>query len=287
MRHALAVGILLASATAAANPKAVQATVKTSIVELGNLRDNDVLGFDSDAIVIDPAGLQIEMSSEDGCVSGAVANSFYGCNQASFTHKPGAISVGVDGGIAWFQAPFTVEAESDDPDSGKPSRSTSPMRFGGIAVGTGASWKIVAAMYTAPISDKELLKGTGGKPASGEPKLAGDKKLAGVVAGWFKTGFAPNAAKKGTLLASGTAPSEFKAGAAATKLAATWDKLELGATSVEAKLLAGGKIGWVTAQVTLPRKNGKGAVELKLAAIVVSDGDSWRWVSLQYQSPNR
>jgi hypothetical protein len=134
------------------------------------------------------------------------------------------------------------------------------------------------------ISDKKLLAGTSGTPASGAPKLTGDKKLAGVVAGWFSTGFAPNAAKKGMLIASGTSPTEVKSGAGATTLAKSWDKLKLGATAVDAQLLADGKVGWVTADVMLPRKNNKGAVSMKLAAIVVPDGDSWRWVSLMYQS---
>ena len=84
---------------------------------------------------------------------------------------------------------------------------------------------------------------------------------------------------------SGTSSAEFKTGDAATKLAASFDKLKLGATTVEAKLFANGAVGWVVADVTMPRKNGKGAVEMKLAVVVVPDGTSWRWVSMQYQFP--
>jgi hypothetical protein len=268
-------------ADASADSKAVEKLAKTSVTELAKLSDNTMLGFSDDALVISETGNPIDMKSSDGCVSGAVANAFYGCVQASIQHKVGTIAAGGDATLGWFQAPFTVIVTGDDPD-GKPSKpDKSAMRMGGIVVGS----EIVAAVYVRPISDKDLLKGTGGTPATGSPKLTGDQKLAGSVASWFSTGFAPAAAKKGTLIASGTSAAEFKSGTAAVTLAKSWDKLKLGAISVDAKLLGGGKIGWVTADVTMPRKSGKGAVEMKLVAIVVPDGDSWRWVSLMYQPP--
>jgi hypothetical protein len=159
------------------------------------------------------------------------------------------------------------------------------MRTGGILVKTGKQWQIVAQMYAQLVSDKELLAGTGGKPASGAPKLSGNTKLAGVVAGWFSSGFANAAAKSGPIIASGTSSAEMGTGAKATKLAASFDKLKLGATEIDATVLANGAIGWATAKVWMPRKNGKGAVEMRLAVIVVPDGEGWRWVSMQYQFP--
>ena len=284
MRHALAATILLVSSAALANPKAIEKTAKTSITELAKLRDNSALNFSSDAVVLGSGGNSIDMAAEDGCVSGAVANAFYGCFQGSVNHKPGTVISGSDGGVGWFIAPYTATIEGDNPEGGPSKPDKRGMRLGGIVTGSGTSWQIVAAIYVNTISDKKLLAGTSGKPASGAPKLTGDKKLAGVVAGWFASGFAPNAAKTGTLIASGTSPTELKSGAATAGLVKSWDKLKLGATAVDAKLLADGKIGWVTADVLMPRKNGKGAVSMKLAAIVVPDGDSWRWVSLMYQS---
>lgn len=284
MRHALAATILLVSSAALANPKAIEATAKASITELGRLKDDTALKFTSDAIVLDSVGSKIDMSETEGCVTGAVSNSFYGCAQATISHKPGTVISGSDGGVGWFVAPYTATIEAENPEGGPSTPDKRSMRLGGIVTGSGSSWQIVAAMYVNTISDKKLLAGTSGKPASGAPKLTGDKKLAGVVAGWFASGFAPNAAKKGTLIASGTSPTELKSGAATAGLVKSWDKLKLGATAVDAKLLADGKIGWVTADVMFPRKNGKGAVPMKLAAIVVPDGDSWRWVSLMYQS---
>ena len=149
----------------------------------------------------------------------------------------------------------------------------------------GKDWKIAAALYVATMSDKDLFKTRQLDMPKGDPTLKGDKKLAGVVADWFKTGFAANAAKAGTLLASGTSPTEYKTAAAAAKLVASWDKLKIAPYEIEAKLLAGGKIGWVTAEVKLPRKGGK-AVAMRLVAILVPDGDGWRWVSLMYQPPS-
>jgi hypothetical protein len=284
----LVVCIAFTAVTAHADVKAVEAVVKTNITGLASLKNDDELGLAPKAIVINHMGTTVDIESEDvGCVSGHVANSFYGCNQASFRHKPGAITIGVDDakGIAWFQAPYTVIAESENPDNGKTSKWTQAMRTGGILVRTGKDWEIVAQMYSQLVTDKELLAGTGGKPASGAPRLSGNAKLAGAVAGWFSTGFAGAAAKSGTIVASGTSTAEMGVGAKATKLAAGFDKLPLGATDVEATVLADGAIGWATAKVMMPRKNGKGAVQMRLAVVAVPEGDGWRWVSLQYQFP--
>jgi hypothetical protein len=286
MRSLLVVCVL--SSVAFADPKAVEAVVKKNIVGLGELKDDPELGLSEKAIVINHMGTTVNLSQKDGCVSGAVANSFYGCQQMGIVHKPGAITVGIDAakGIAWFQAPFTAVYEMEDIEGTRGGKSTfekQPMRTGGIVVKNGKKWEIVAQMYSQLVTDKELLAGTGGKPASGAPKLTGDAKLAGAVAGWFTSGFAGAAAKSGTLIASGTGTAEYKTGPAATQLATSFDKLKLGTTAVDAKVLANGAIGWATATVMMPRKNGKGAVEMRVAVIAVPDGESWRWVSFQYQ----
>lgn len=283
MRSLILASVLVSSVAFA--DKAVDAVVKKNVVELGSLADDEKLGLAEKAIVINHMGTTVNLDEEQGCVSGAVANSFYGCVQAEISHKLGAIVTGVDAakGIAWFQVPYTAKLTGDVGDG--PSTSTIAMRTGGILVKKGKRWEIVAQMYSQLVSDKELLAGTGGKPASGAPKLTGDTKLAGAVAGWFTSGFAGAAAKSGTLIASGTGSSEFKSGAAATQLAASFDKLKLGTTAVDAKLLANGAIGWATATVMMPRKNGKGAVEMRLAIVAVPDGEGWRWVSFQYQFP--
>lgn len=282
MRAALC--LLLAASSAAADPKAVQALAKQNIVELAKLADDPELGLADDAIVVDHRGMRVELAAEDGCVTGAVANAFYGCNQAEIEHRVGTIDVGVDAarGLAWFQAPFTAIASSADRGA---AISKDAMRTSGIAVRDGKQWKIVAQLYALLVSDQELLAGTDGKPATGAPKLAGDAKLAKIVAGWFASGFAPAAAKTTTVLASGTSAKEHATGAGALRLVASFDRLKLGATAIDARLLAGGKVGWVVADVMMPRKRDKGAVAMKLALVVVPDPGGWRWVSLQYQFP--
>jgi hypothetical protein len=283
MRLVLGLVLLLMPSLASAD-KDLQAVVKKNIVKLAQLADDPELGLLDSAIVIDQMGQLIDLGPEEACLTGAVANNFYGCNQASFTHKPGRIDVGADAarGIGWFQAPFTVISVGED-ENGKTHRSTEQMRTGGVVLYTGKSWMIAGQMYTLLVPDKKLV--ADGKPAPAAPKLSGDGKIAKLVASWFSTGFAPAAANKGLLIASGTSAKEHATGNGAKKLVAAFDKLKLAPVAIDAKLLDGGKIAWVVADVVMPRKGSQKTVEMKLAVAVVPDGGSWRWVSLQYQYP--
>lgn len=276
-------GLVLAAGMASADPKAVEKVVKSHLVELGKLSDDDKLSLAKDAIVINERGSQVDLSERDGCVSGAVANSFYGCVQADITHTPGKLTVGSDGTIAWFQGPFTVTMNGEDPD-GNAIKSKETHRVAGVAIKDGKAWKIAAIIYVAPIPDKALFKSREQDIAT-TVKLDGDKKLGAAVSTWFQNGFAAAAAAKSPLIASGTAPAELKTAAAATKLVQTWDKLKIRASQIDSKLLAGGKVGWVTAETLLPKKNSKKAIPMKVAIIVVPDGDGWRWLSIAYQPP--
>jgi hypothetical protein len=283
MRHFLVAALLLVAAPAAADPKAITAAVKTNLTELGKLSDDDKLALANDPVVITERGTTVNMTERDGCVSGAVANSMYGCLQVDIKHLPGTVSAGSDGDVGWFQAPFTAVMTGDDPD-GNAINSKAAKRIGGIAIKEGKTWKLAAVQYVETIPDKVLFKRIERDLPKGDPKLTGDQKLASTVAGWFKSGFAGNASTKTPLVASGTAPAEYKTGAAATKLATTWDKLKIVPASIDAKVLANGKIGWVTADVRLPRKSGK-SVAMRVAIVVIPDGDGWRWVSIMYQPP--
>lgn len=283
MRIFLAVLVVVGVGSAAqADVKAIETLVKTNITGLASLEDDAKLGFATAAVVYGRQG-RIDLTSDDGCVPGAVANAFYGCVQAEISHAPGTIIANVDAakGIAWFQAQYVATLASSDDETGKDRVSKTTWRVGGVAVKQGKAWKIVAAMYTETVSDKDLLKGTGGKVASGAPALTGDKKVAGALAAWFPAGFGAASAKIGTLIASGTAPAELGQGAAATKTAKVWDTLKLGATKIDATTFAGGAIAFATAEVKLPRKT-KGAVTLWLGAVLVPEGTAWKWVSLQY-----
>jgi hypothetical protein len=284
MRHALVAAILLVSSSAIANPKEIEKVAKSSIAALAKLDDNDALGFAPGATVIGNDGTPIDMSSEDGCVKGAVSNAFYGCFQGDVTHKPGTVVAGSVGDVGWFVAPYTAVITGDNPEGGPSKPEKRPVRFGGVVQKSGSTWKIVAAAYVDPISDKQLVAVLR-KPASGDLSLGGQKKLAGLVAGWFTSGFASNAAPKSMLIASGTSPTEFKSGAAAIALAKSWDKLKLRPTKAEATMLGGDKIAWVRVEVEMPRKGKTDVVGMTLYAVLVPGPDApndWRWVSLMY-----
>lgn len=275
--------LVLLTSLAHADATALQKLVRQNIIELGNLADDPALGLADDAIVIDQMGRRIDLSEEDGCVEGAVANRFYGCNQSTITHKPGSIDVGVDmpKGFGWFQAPFTVLSVGED-ENGKPVKSREAMRTMGIAQHDGKGWKIVAQLYTLPVPDAKLA--ASGKPAPATPKITGDAKLAKAVASWFASGFKPHAgAAAVSLHVSGTSAKEQAWGDAAMKLVGTFDKLKIAPVAIHAKLLANGKVGWVLVDVVMPRRKSKQTVEMKLAIVAVPHGDSWRWVSLGYQ----
>lgn len=280
----LALPALLVASLAHASPAEIAKAVTTNVVELGKLADDDKLNLADGAVVVSMRGEVVDLSQHEGCVSGAVANAHYGCVQASIAHAAGKVTSDVAGDVGWFVAPFTVTSEYQDPETNKDIKRKETARAGGIVVRDGKRWKIAAIMYTSAVSDKQLLETSDGDPVTAAPKTTGDAKLAQEVGGWFATGFAPKAAAKGTLLASGTAPSELKTGAGAIAMAKTWDGLALGAKTCDAKVLAGGKIGWVRCTVMMPRKKAKGAVAIQLAVVVIPDGaGGWRWVSMQYQ----
>lgn len=285
MRHALVAAILLVSTSSFANPKEIEKVAKSSITELASLHDNSALGFTSDAVVIGNDGSVIDMNAEDGCVTGSVANAFYGCFQGSVTHKPGTVAAGSSGDVGWFQAPYTAIIEGDNPEGGPSKPEKRAVRLGGVVKKSGSSWQIVAAAYVDPISDKRLVAVLR-KPAAEKLSLSGQKKIAGLVAGWFTSGFAANAAPKSTLIASGTSPAEFKTGAGAITLAKSWDKLKLRPTKAGATMLADDKIAWVRVEVEMPRKGKTDVVGMTLFAVLVHGPDGpndWRWVSLMYQ----
>lgn len=295
MIRALLIASLVCAATAAAGPggkpagkpagkpdpkaEAIDA-VRSHVEGLADLENNP--GLADDAIVLLPDG-EVGDLKQVGCVEG-VSNQFYGCLQASIKHALGKVEAVVDPAhhVAWYVAPYRVTITGEDPDTGKETHSHWDMRVGGIVI----DGDVQVAMHSHLVSDKELLAGgAGGTPATGAPKLTGDAKLAQAAADWLKTGFASHAGKDpAQLIASGTAPAEFKTGAGALALARSWDHLKLAAKTIDARTFAGGAIGWVRAEVTMPLHTGKGAVEMVMGAVALPSPDGWRWVELEFLS---
>jgi hypothetical protein len=282
MKLVVAIAVVVSS-VAQADPRAVENMARDHLKQLAMLRENP--DMESGATMILPDG-QISKLIEEGCISG-IANDFYGCLQASVSHDVGKVIAFTDdaAGVGWFVAPYTVTIQGDDPDpDAKPSKPTVyPARLGGVATGSGASYAIADAMYTYPISDKALLARDDAKLGV-KAKIGGNAAITNVAAGWFKTGLAKAASKiPARLIAAGTAPSEVKSGAAAIALAKSWDKLKLEVTAADGNLVKEG-VAFIQGTVAMPKKTGKGAIEMRFSIVALYEKDSWRWVLLQFQA---
>lgn len=208
-------------------------------------------------------------------------------------YKPGKTTVVVDAthGLAWWLAPVDAHADviSDESGTGDLPAGMKPYnakeRFGGLAVKNGTHWDIEVLALSHTMPDRDLLDpkswAADDALAPAKPNLDGDAAIAGTVAGWFPT-LAKHAAAPSLLVACGTDPSELRTGAAAAKLAVTWDKLGLTPVKVTATPYADGKAALVQAHLLMPRKTGKGSVAMTVAMLVVHVGDDWKWVSLQF-----
>jgi hypothetical protein len=210
--------------------------------------------------------------------------------------KLGALTVVVDEAAktGWFHAPATLKFKEYVGEGIDAWAKPRPLRINGIVVNDGG-WKIVRVVYTSTITDKDLVESAAYEkpllaPVTAAPKHVTDNALAKAADTWFANGggagFVKGASASGKLVANGTSATEFAASAAAAlKVAKGWDKLKLGAESIEAAMFGDGKIGLVIAKVRLPTKTGKAmlAVSMTLYAIAVEEGDSgWKWQSINW-----
>ncbi len=188
-------------------------------------------------------------------------------------------------GVAWFQAPVTVDIQV--PYSGMQccQSTIATLRASGIVVrdDKDKTWHVATLALSRQLSDAALFRGATDDIPDGEPTADGSA-LAKAAAGWFpQKGDTLLGKNAGTILAaSGTSPTEYAAGPAAAKLVAAWDKLGMRAKSVDARTYGkDNAIGMVTATVGLPYK--KRAAPMTLFAIATRDPKGgWRWVSLQW-----
>jgi hypothetical protein len=185
--------------------------------------------------------------------------------------------------VGWFNSPIDV----DTIDQQTMEREGITMRVSGIVVKEKAKlWKIAAVMITEPWSDKRLIERQRllrHALGSGPPALSGDQTLAAEFAAWFPQELAANASTSTKRVASGTAPNEAASGAKTAKLLATWSKLALVVRSVDARVFGNGTTAFIRAELDWPQKKTPTlAVPLVLGAIVVKEGEAWRWVSLQF-----
>ncbi|MBV8761646.1 MAG: hypothetical protein JO257_30410 [Deltaproteobacteria bacterium] len=267
----LLVGAALAGG-ATSSQKAVEALVRKHLASLAAFADDDKLGLAKDPLVVG-------LSEMPPGFPGGIAARLH-ADGPDVTHTVKSVAIGIDDakGVAWVQAPFHFKDEPRvSPESGEGNLwliTEGDMRFGALVIRDGKDWKLAAVDYSTVVPDQELMKGaTEQKPTM----VAPTDDAAKAVAGWFKGGLVTHAAT-GTVIASGTSPSEYAVGAAATKLVAKWDKLGLVVEHAEGRMF--GDYAVVQAVVSLPVK-GK-SVGMGLFAIVRRDGSDWHWLSLQY-----
>ena len=195
--RAFAIVALLVAPVLADDQRSVERLVKNHVANLAKRPKDDQLALAPNALVIiygadrDP---KWSVSDARGGLPGNVA------------HTAGDATIGVDSdhGVAWFQLPFSVDITPAGAPMGDPSLLHTKERFGGIAVLGKDGWRLAVAMYTRAIDDAQLEAIA---LPNGDPKLAGDKGLDNVVAGWVKNGFATHAAADLALVATARRPS--------------------------------------------------------------------------------
>jgi hypothetical protein len=203
--------------------------------------------------------------------------------------KLGAIAIGVDDrrGVAWFQAPVSLEIYTYMVGISCCDITSDTMRASGIAVRDGKAWKLVALALSRQLPDAQLFKAA--KDAietsmdADDPTPPIDKQ---ILATWFaKGGLARSSAAGSAIVASGTAPGEYATGDGATKLAGAWDTIDLRTRSIKSESFGHDAIALVHVDVQLPVKAAHKAVPMSLYAIAIPDRGAWHWVSLQFTTP--
>lgn len=291
----LAVLMLVAAAGTAHADKAadVTALVKKNVEAMAAADDSAYTKtLAKDAVTYDGNGVAFTAKDCKDCSSEAFKSLYGEYANGKATHKMGKLVVQVDEahGVAWFQGPFdaTFKSEGGANPCGPPTAggtSTEQMRVSGVAIDDKGTWKIAAVMYTHPMSDADLIdkaKSYEVKAPGGTTKVTGAKEVATAVQAWFPKLTSGKSTGK-TLVASGSAPGEYFGDAATVnKVAGAWDKLDLAAWNIDARSFGNGAVAFVHADTTMPIKKTSFAAPFALAAIVVKEGDSWKWVSLQF-----
>ena len=207
-------------------------------------------------------------------------------------HAPSTVAIDLDaaGRSAWFQAKCegeaTYEHTASDCDRTKAphcDRSHIVFHASGL-IALDGTWKIQLLALTATDTNQVMLA-RGDNPEAPKfelPKTVeqkGDAELAKAVTDWFASGDLTKFAAPGTVLAGGSAPDELAMGAAATKLVATWNKMNLALASVDASVV--GDRGVVRATVRFQTRK-KTIIQLGMTVFAIKDGGVWKWQLLDF-----
>jgi hypothetical protein len=176
--------------------------------------------------------------------------------------------------VAWFAADLKLIGTLGTGES-ITVKGAWPLRVTGILVDD-HGWKVAAEKFSLVVPDATLVGKDDWVPNYGE--ITGKPSL--EIAAWFPGHLAEHQSARAHAV-NGTAPADVgRDRASMTKLAKAWDKLALVPKSVDVTALAGGKVAWAHATVTLPVKGG--VKILTVGIVAVPEDGGWRWVSLNW-----
>ena len=262
--------LLVLARVAHADPAAdVRTLVTSAIAKIDNEPAFDLFAHDAMRLV----GKHATPPRDDFSMNGTVWSQIFDAPADIVEKSVGTVEVVMLPGnhVAWFAAPVTVSLV------GKPHL----MHVTGVARDSQSlmgkvtkGWGLDLLAVTTAVPDAVLVKTNvvAAIPAAPDPDDT-DKELTAAIHDWFAhASFAAHAAT--SALAIGTAPPEVTRGAAAIKLATSWEHLKLQVTAISASN------GQAIATAWLPV--GKGFVALTLIVGAVKEAGEWRWVSLQF-----
>lgn len=280
MRSLLALAILGAAAPAAASPEGdVEALVRGTVDHLADGKSTDafakqaiVIGFRANVWDLDS---MTRLSGEHGMdpldekTNGKLWPLVFGYAKPTTTRKLGKVTVLVDatGRTAWYAAPMELSDKRT-------------MHVTGSAVFDGGVWKLKVFDAELSIPDKDLAN----YPVlAARPMMTvhtSTNALAKAIASWFVDHSLAKHAAAGTVLASGSAPSEIFLGAAATKFAASLDKLDLIPVWVEGSDSAVVIHG--TAWLPISKQERDGVISFGFTVYAELAGADWRWRAIHF-----
>ncbi len=197
-------------------------------------------------------------------------------------HRPSKIAIAFDADkhTAWWQT--TCEGKSAVPGQkgSAPHADKLRVHVSGLAFEQADhDWKMGALAFSVTMPDSELVERLSLVAEPSAPDLVGDAELGKAIAGWFTAGKLATSAAA-SAMAAGSAPDEIGSGAAATKLATTWDKMKLLPAKIDAKV--SGRFGTAYALLAWNYK-GKYLL-LMLTVIAVHDAAGWKWAVLDFEA---
>ncbi len=270
---AILLGLSVARVAAASPQTDIEARVQDAVAHIED-EDKFDKNFGPGAVLIGEHGT----IHGDYTISGKAWPMVFGAGLApsDVTKKLGKVTVVVDPKAAtgWFQAPLDVTIAGAKAEH-------RAMHVSGFAQAKQGVWTLQILQMTIAVADKNLadipvlVAQPPGKPDT-------DTTLGKAVASWFLTSSLAKHAASGDVLAGGTAPAELQLGAAARKMAATWDGLKLLPAEVHAT--DGSIVASAILWLKIPPKKGvdQGYIQLQVTVYPVKERGDWRWKSLQF-----